>query len=118
MLLPTVVALRGTADFKLRMGELSLNPQQQAIALQAVDVALRQGITVDDLARTPATIGGLGLMAAYREAFGVGVASALVLTGAVCLAVALVAWLWLRGIKGSADDAGAGGRSSLGHRGL
>ena len=96
MLLPSVLALSGTADFKLRMGELRLDPQQQAIALQAVDVALRQGITADDLARAPVAIIGLGLMAAYREAFGVGVASALVLAAAVCLAVALIAWLWLR----------------------
>lgn len=112
VLLPSVLALSGTADFKLRMGELRLDPQQQAIALQAVDVALRQGITADDLARAPVAIIGLGLMAAYREAFGVGVASALVLAAAACLAVALIAWLWLRGIKGSAAGAGPDERSS------
>ena len=108
VLLPSVLALSGTADFKLRMAELSLTPQQQDLALQAVDLALRQGITADDLVRAPATFIGLGLMAAYRAAFGVGVASALVLAGAVCLAVALVTWLWLHGIKDSADGTGAG----------
>lgn len=112
VLLPSILALSGTADFKLRMGELRLTPQQQDLALQAVDVALRQGITADDLVRAPATFIGLGLMAAYRQSFSVGVSSALVLAAAVCLTVALVAWLWLRGIKGGADGTGPGERSS------
>ncbi|PDV98214.1 MFS transporter [Candidatus Chloroploca asiatica] len=105
VLLATVLALSGTADFKLRMVDLTLTPQQQAVALQAVDTALRQGITADDIAQAPGAIVGLGLMAAYREAFSVGVASALVLAGAVSLAVAAVAWFWLRGVKRAEEAA-------------
>lgn len=104
VLLPSVLALSGTVDFKLRMAELQLTSEQQALALQAVDLALRQGITADDLVRSPATIIGLGLMSAYREAFGVGVSAALVLAAAVCLSVALVAWIWLRGTKAGASS--------------
>jgi hypothetical protein len=111
VLLPSILALSGTADFKLRMADLNFNPEQQALALQAVDLALRQGISADDLVQGPITLVALGLMAAYREAFSVGVTSALVLAAAVCLAVAVVAWLWLRGVKGSAADAGQGERS-------
>ncbi|WP_129677173.1 MFS transporter [Candidatus Chloroploca sp. Khr17] len=106
VLLASVLALSGTADFKLRMAELRLNAEQQAIALQVVDIALRQGITADDLTRTPVVIAGLGLMAAYREAFSVGVASALILAGTASLAVAAVAWFWLRGVQRAADDTG------------
>jgi hypothetical protein len=112
VLLPSILALSGTVDFKLRMGELSLTAEQQALALQVVDLALREGITADDLVRAPATIVGLGLMAAYREAFSVGVASALVLAAAVCIAVALVSWIWLRRFKGGADGVGLGKRDS------
>jgi hypothetical protein len=108
VLLATVVEVAGKADFALRLAELGLPAEQQDLAIQAIDAALRQGITADQVAQAPGALVALSLMSAYRESFSVGVTSALVLAAAVCLAVGVVAWLWLRG---AARAAGAPGRA-------
>lgn len=96
VILSGVVEVAGMADFQIRLADLGLDEGQQALALEAVDTALRLGVGTYELAQLPGAIVALGLMAAYREAFSVGVTSALVLAAAVCLACAAVAWIWLR----------------------
>lgn len=110
VLLSSVVEVAGVADFKLRLAELGLSDDQKALALEAVDTALRLGVGAYELAHAPASIVTLGLMAAYRESFSVGVTSALVVAAGVCLACGAVAWLWLRRVEMPAFDDAPGER--------
>jgi hypothetical protein len=108
VLLATIVEVAGTADFKLRLADLGLTQNQQQLALQAVDAALRLGVTTDDMARRPAALASQGLLSAYRESLSVGISSALFTGAIVCAAAAALAWFWLRRIHLSADVAPAG----------
>lgn len=102
VILATIVEVTGKSDFTQRLGELGLDAEQQNLALAAVDTALRQGLSSDDLAQAPGALVTLGLMSAYRESLSVGISSALVTAAGVLLVTAVVAWLWLRGVERAA----------------
>lgn len=95
VVLSTVLQLSGMADFERRLDELELPPAQQAQALDALEYALQLGHPIDETTQAPETIVKLALLAAYREAYSVGVGSAMVVGAALCLAAAVIVWLWL-----------------------
>lgn len=95
VVLSTVVQFSGMADFQRRLDDIQLTPQQQEQALDALNKALQLGHAIDDTIQTPETIIRLGLLAVYREAYGVGVSAAMVVAGILCLACGVVAWLRL-----------------------
>lgn len=103
VILSAVVELTGKATFAQGMADLGLTPEQQALALKAVELALRNNLTMDDLIQAEAPLTALGLLSAYREAYGVAISTALLTGAAVCLGCGALAWLWLRSAAHAAD---------------
>ncbi|MFV9503585.1 MAG: MFS transporter [Oscillochloridaceae bacterium umkhey_bin13] len=95
VILSTVIVFTGKLSFQQRMADLGLDEAQQALAFEALEFMLRNGLSADDV-QQPAALIALGLLSAYREAYSVAISSALFTAGAGVLAVGLVAWLWLR----------------------
>lgn len=96
VVLTTVVEFTGIVNFKLRIADLGLNAEQQALALRTLDTLLRSSLTADELAQAPGGFVALGLMDAYREAYSAAISAALFVAAAVCLVGGALAWLWLR----------------------
>ena len=96
VVLSTVLQFSGMADFERRLDELELTPTEQAQALNVLEYALQLGHPIDETTQAPETIIKLALLAAYREAYSVGVGSALATGATLCLVSAVIVWLWLR----------------------
>ncbi|PDV98941.1 MFS transporter [Candidatus Chloroploca asiatica] len=102
VILTTAAQLTGLLDFQRRLEALGVTSEQQEQALAILNDVLWSGGLIDEEA--PEAIIQLGLLDFYREAFAVGIASALVTAAVVCLVTGLIAWQWLsrwaRDIKG------------------
>ncbi|MBP1464257.1 MFS transporter [Candidatus Chloroploca sp. M-50] len=107
VILTTAAQLTGLLDFQRRLEALGVTSEQQEQALAILNDVLWSGGLIDEEA--PEAIIQLGLLEFYREAFAVGIASALFTTAAACLVTGLIAWTWLsrwaRNIKGRALEA-------------
>ncbi|WP_165360564.1 MFS transporter [Candidatus Chloroploca sp. Khr17] len=107
VILTTAAQLTGLLDFQRRLEALGVASEQQEQALAILNEVLWSGVIIDEEA--PEAIIQLGLLEFYREAFAVGIASALITAALVCLVTGLIAWIWLsrwaRNIKGRALEA-------------
>ena len=83
----------GQANFERRFGDLGLTETAVAEATSALNRVLLADAATSRTAAPPPILEA-GLLAAYHEAYTVGVAVALLLAGGVCLLMAL-AWLAL-----------------------
>lgn len=99
--LSTVVMIAGLADFQRRLGEAGLSEAQQARAIELLDTALRLGYTSDTTAIGSA-LEQIGLLEAYRAAYSIGIATAMLVAAAVCLLSGVAVWLWFRSGRSSA----------------
>ncbi len=94
-ILSTVVQVTGLYDFQRRLANVGLNEDQKDRALQLLNEALRMGAT-NDTSAIGAALEQIGLLGAYRAAFGVGIATAFLIAAAVCLLSGFVVWIWFR----------------------
>jgi MFS family permease len=95
VILNNVLQFSGLTDFHRRIAALDLTAQQQAQALDALNATLQLGVTASDTTQTPEVIAQLALLSAYRESYSVGISSALVTAGILCLLCSVVTWFWL-----------------------
>lgn len=102
--LSSVVQLSGLYDFERRLAEVGLSVEQQALALRLLDEALRQGVA-NDTSAIGATLEQIGLLAAYRGAYGVGIATAFLFAAIVSLLSGIAVWIWFRYRSQPAADA-------------
>ena len=105
-LLGTVLLNVGQANFERRFGDLGLTETAVAEATSALNRVLLADAATSRTAAPPPILEA-GLLAAYHEAYTVGVAVALLLAGGVCLLMAALAWLALERTRRAAraDDA-------------
>lgn len=105
VILATVLEVVGMTNFTLRLADRGLSESQQTLAIGALNAILRYGPTSQEVAEGPADLVSLGLMAVYRESYSVGISSALLMAAALCLACAIIAWIWLRSVERAAAEA-------------
>lgn len=94
--LAAVVEFTGMLNFRMRLADLGLDEQQVEIALKALEAILRSPLSPDEIAEQEGAFVALTLLSAYRESYSVAITSALLVTGAICLAVGTLAYFWLR----------------------
>jgi MFS transporter, DHA2 family, multidrug resistance protein len=94
-ILSTVVQAAGLYDFQRRLGDVGLNAEQQALAFRLLNEALRLGFS-DESTAIGAALEQIGLFEAYRAAYAVGIATALLVAAFICLLSGVVVWVWFR----------------------
>jgi MFS transporter, DHA2 family, multidrug resistance protein len=101
VVLSAIVEATGMANFKQRLADVGLSEAQKEQAYTALTLLLRGNeIGVESL-QQPDELISLGLLSAYREAYSVAIASAMIAVAVVCLIVGVIAWIWLRRIVDS-----------------
>lgn len=93
-LLGTVLVRFGQSNFERRLEDLGLSEGQIAVATSALNGVLLADAAIDRSIPPPSILGA-GLLSVYHEAYTVGVAVAMIVTGMVCLLTAGLVWMAL-----------------------
>jgi MFS family permease len=101
-ILSSIVQVTGIYDLQRRLAQAGVPDELQDRALSFLNIAMGKGFT-DDRTTTGQFLEQTGLLQAYRDAYAVGIAAALLVAAIVCLLSGLIVWLWFRYAARAAD---------------